>query len=595
MPVAAADVPRTTTWQPGPDRAPRVTVRGETPRPQSVAVVFDCSGSMGQRTSDGRTRLEAGRAALTRVIDQLAGSGHWRVSLWLYGHRTRWSRDQQGRYTAGLTALGEKAEADAARGGRPFTLVPGGDVEQVLTMQELTGAVVAQIQDTLAPLEPGGETPLYLAISEAVGNDFGGGREDTPGYVLVVTDGANDQTGGRYVTAAAVEDQIARLNGRRRERLRVDVIGFALGMDTSERASRMDDVRNLATTTGGRFYEAADATALVRALRESLRMLHWQVRGPNAPNGSQPLGSSVDLPMPPSDTEVTYDALLEAGAVAPLRRFGVHAGDAIDLYATVGGRALEFRRYDGGTEQGIRDARSPVLDPLQQARRSFVAAHMAQRSGVDIRFPVSIQNADPTQFSPRPTELWFEVRPLGEGGAPLPPFVFYDPSYQGGRTVPVLDLVAAQWPAAATQAEIRGWFRFDTTAPDLTVDLSDIRPGADRTLTVPNLADLTLTVSVGTPDANGMVGVSVVEIHPAAVANQLPRLRLTATGDVRRATHVVESSSGRVRHEFMLQGTAAGLPSDAVIAVTDRQRIISGACALTADGSPPLRVTVPPP
>lgn len=595
MPVAAADVPRTTTWQPGPDGPPRVTVRGETPRPQSVAVVFDCSGSMGQRTADGRTRLEAGRAALSRVIEQLAGSGRWRVSLWLYGHRTRWSRDAQGRYTAGLTSLGEKAKAEAAKGGAPFTLVPGSDVEQVLTMQELTGAVVSQIQDTLAPLEPGGETPLYLAISEAVGTDFGGGREDTPGYVLVVTDGANDQTGGRYVTAASVEDQIARLNGRRREPLRVDVIGFALAADAYERASRMDDVRNLATTTGGRFYEAADATSLVRALRESLRMLHWRVRGPRAPDDSLPLGSSVDLPVPPAGTEVAYDAMLEAGAVSPVRPFGVHAGDAIDLYATVGGRALEFRRYDGGTEQGIRDARSPVLDPLNPARRSFVAAHMAQRSGGDVRFPVSIQNADPSQFSPRPTEFWFEVRPLGAGGTPLAPFVFYDPTYQGGRTVPVLDLVADQWPAAATQAEIRGWFRFDTTAPDLTIEVGAMRPGTGRTLTVPNLADVTLAVSVGTPDATGLVTVDIVETHPASAASQLPRLRLTASGGARRATHVVELSSGRIRHEFVIQGTAAGLPPEASIAITDRQRIITGASALTADGAAPLRIPVPTP
>jgi hypothetical protein len=40
----------------------------------------------------------------------------------------------------------------------------------------------------------------------------------------VVTDGANDQTGGRYVTASGVEDQLARKNGRRRTPLRIDVV-----------------------------------------------------------------------------------------------------------------------------------------------------------------------------------------------------------------------------------------------------------------------------------------------------------------------------------------------------------------------------------
>ena len=55
---------RVIEWQRAAPQSPRVIVRGEIPRNRAVAIVFDCSGSMGERLPDGRTRLEAGREAL---------------------------------------------------------------------------------------------------------------------------------------------------------------------------------------------------------------------------------------------------------------------------------------------------------------------------------------------------------------------------------------------------------------------------------------------------------------------------------------------------------------------------------------------------
>ena len=591
LPVAAATASRTTEWEASAKLATRVTVRGDLQQAQSVAIVFDCSGSMGQRLADGRTRLDAGRAAVAELLKSMTTSGRWDVSLWLYGHRTKWSRDKGGKYVAGLTPAGTAAKASAGRAEQPFTLVPGDDVEQVLPMQALTPAVVERIGMMLSPLEPGGETPLYLAISEALITDFDGGRSDLPGHVLVVTDGANDQTGGRYVTASTVEDQLARKNGRRRVPLRIDVVGFGYAANATDRASRMDDVRNLATGSGGRFYEAANAELLARSLRESMRLIQWQVRGPDAPRETAGLGASLTLPPALVGRPRAYEAVLESGANPARRGFETEGGEAIDLYVS-GGRRLEFRRYDGGTEQGLRDSRTSLFAPSDPQRLFFVGAHLASRFGDSVRFPLSIQNANAAEFSSRPVESWVEVTPRSSDGVVGAPFIFYDLSFQPNRTVPVLDLVATHWPRSADRAEIRGWFRFTKTPPDAAITLADLTPGVERRLELVGLPGSEIRVSLAAAEAADHVQLSVLESHPALFADKLPCVRVCVTPGCLRAVHIVEPETGRVRHEFTVRVEGGRIPQDVQLLITDRQRVLNGAVSVTAAGAPPLAVPV---
>jgi hypothetical protein len=593
LPVAAAAASRTTDWEASAQLPTRVTVRGDLPQAQSVAIVFDCSGSMGQRLADGRTRLDAGRAAVAELLTGMATSGQWDVSLWLYGHRTKWSRNKDGKYVAGLTPAGTAAKASAGRAGQPFTMVPGDDVEQVLPMQALTRAVVERIGMTLSPLEPGGETPLYLAISEALATDFDGGRTDLPGHVLVVTDGANDQTGGRYVTASAVEDQLARKNGRRRVPLRIDVVGFGYAANATDQGSRMDEVRNLATGSGGGFYEAANAESLARSLRESLRVIRWQLRGPDAPREAAGLGASLTLSPSLAGRPQPYEAALESGTNPPRRGFEAEGGEAIDLFVGGGGRRLEFRRYDGGTEQGLRDSRTNLFAPSDPQRQFFVGGHLASRFGDSVRFPLSIQNANAAEFSKRPVESWVEVAPRSSDGVIGVPFVFYDLSFQPNRPVPVLDLVAARWPRSADRAEIRCWFRFTKTPPDIAVPLADLTPGVERRLELVGLPGSELRVSLAPAEAADHVQLSVLESHPASFAAKLPCVRVCVTPACLRAVHIVEPETGRVRHEFTVRLEGGLMPPGVQLLITDKQRILNGAVSVTAAGGQPLTVPVP--
>lgn len=592
LPVVPAAASRTTGWIARPPEPTRVTVRGDLPRRQAVALVFDCSGSMGRRLPDGRSRLEAGREAVAELLGPLATAGSWDVSLWLYGHRTRWSRDRSGRYTAGLTPAGEQAKVRATAAGETFTLVPGDDVERVLAMQPLTPGVVREIESILAPIDPGGETPLYRAISEAIGTDFDGAQAGVPGHVLVVTDGANDQSGGQIVTAAGVEDLLARKNSRRPVPIRVDIIGFALEADSMERALRMGQARDVADGSGGRFYRADDADALAGSLRESLRVLRWRVRGPGMTGDPVDLGGSTTLPLSMPGQRRGYDVMLDAGPSSPQRRIAAENDMALNLLVGGGGRTLEFLRYDGGTEQGLRDSRTDLFDPQDPRRRCFVGAHLATRAGDTVRFPLSIQNQDATAYSPRPAAIWVRVQPQRGDTAVGGPFVFYDPTLQPSRPVPVFDLVAPNWPHDADGAGIQAWFRFDDVSPDVAFPVGDLLPGIPKPLTMAGFPDMEITVMLEPATSPDEAVISVVEQHTAGRASELPLLRISVPQGCREAVHVVEPGTGRVRHTFTVEAQGGRVSPATQLSITDARRIVAGA---VATGPLPLAVPVPTP
>src|SRR5437764_14755776 len=53
---------------------------------QSVALIIDASGSMNARLPEGRTRIEAAKAAVAEIVEKLAPDV--RLSLRAYGHQS---------------------------------------------------------------------------------------------------------------------------------------------------------------------------------------------------------------------------------------------------------------------------------------------------------------------------------------------------------------------------------------------------------------------------------------------------------------------------------------------------------------------------
>jgi hypothetical protein len=218
---------------------------------------------------------------------------------------------------------------------------------------------------------------------------------------------------------------------------------------------------------------------------------------------------------------------------------------------------------------------------------------MATRTGDTIRFPISVQNANAAEFSPRPVEMWVEVTPFAAGQPTGAPFVVYDLALQPARPVPVFDLVARNWPRNADAAEIRAWFRFAAIAPDMAVPVSELVPGAERSLTIAGFPNSEIRATLAAPDSPDTLRLSVVENHPPQRATQLPALRVVVAPNCLRAVHVVEPETGRVRHEFTLKAEGGRVPANTMLQITDRQRIVNGAASATAGGAPPLAVPVP--
>ncbi len=594
LPVLTAGDVRTVEWQPAEPRPPTVTVRGTVPRQRSVAIVFDCSGSMGQRLLDGRTRLTAGRDALMGVLESMSKEGGWNVSLWLYGHRTEWSRSRGGRYTAGFTEEGKRQRDTAIADGKPFRLVPGNDVERVLDMQPLSPVQLMQIRTILDSQRPGGETPLYRAIDEVLRIDFATANP-APGHVVVVTDGANEQSGGTITTASDVQRSLSLVNvGRREEDLiRIDVIGFDMPFGGDGRQIRMQDLQCMAEESKGAYFDATDPRRLTAALERSMRSLRWQVQSPVTGRLTASLGDPITLPLPARGSANTYDVQMEAGQFP--RRVIVSGGEALELFLATSGR-LEFRRYTGGFEQGLRDSHADLPDPADPTRRWFIGAHMTHREGADVRFPISVQNNSADGFSPRPTAAWIEVTPRGDGGPIEPAYVFYDLTFEPGRPVPVLQLRATDWPAGATMAEVRAWVRFIDCPPTITVPLSSLPIATDSVVPVPGLEGTSLRIRVSRHTGDNELRVTVIEEHPPAVDQSTRRLRIEVRPGCRHAVHVSEPGAARIRHEFVVGLVDGLLPGDVSLLVTDREDIIRNAVGPRFRGGPsePLIVPVSP-
>lgn len=566
---------------------PRISVRGSQQRHGYVSFVFDCSGSMGLPTPGGKHRFDVGRQAFFELLQAMAKSGNWDASVWLYGHRTKWLKRPGGGYEPGLSEAGLREQNAARLAGRPFDLQPGMDVQRVLAMQALGPGQAREVQQLLNQLSPAGETPLYLAVRNALTDDRAAVGDDQAWRVVVVTDGANDQTGVQPLTTAGdVRDTLLAVNRGRAQPVTLDVLAFDLrGQGEGKR-----DLESLTKTAGGQFLEASDPETLLRSLRDFLQLARWEVVDDRRGSRNAEIGAAIELPIPDPATAAAYQVQLE-GQPATAAAVTVTGGEGLELFTATSGRRLEHRRYDGGMEQGIRDRQSGLPDPAAPQMRWFVAGHLPKREGNRVRFPISFQNDDETQFSPRPVELWAEVRPESAVGSQ--PYVFTDLDFQPYRPVPVIDLTLPNWPRDAGQALISVWFSSRVAEPAATIVLGELQPGIAKPLTFSRLPDVSFDCQ-WEPLGADRGRLTVVEQH-ARGTEDLPRLRVRMEPECERSLHVVRPGEAVVRHEFDVTLDRGKPPAGARVTIVDRERLKEHCVGPAAPGGTlkPLRIPLP--
>jgi hypothetical protein len=175
------------------------------------------------------------------------------------------------------------------------------------------------------------------------------------------------------------------------------------------------------------------------------------------------------------------------------------------------------------------------------------------------------------------------------------PYIFYDLDYQPSRPVPVIDLVAPSWPKAAASAEIRTWFRFTPTSPDMVLPLADLVPGIDRVVDIANMPRSRLRLFLTPSGEKDRTQLTVIEEHDASGTAEIPLLRVTVSPPCQRAVHSRQQNSIRVRHTFIIATAQGKLPAGAACTVTDSRRIQEGAVGLRSQIGLPAVLTVPVP
>jgi len=159
----------------------------------------------------------------------------------------------------------------------------------------------------------------------------------------------------------------------------------------------------------------------------------------------------------------------------------------------------------------------------------------------------------------------------------------------------VIDLVAPNWPSVSAAADIRVWFRFTPTAPDMVLPLSDLVPGIDRVVDIANIPRSRLRLFLSPATEKDQVQLTVIEEHDANGAAEIPLLRVTVSPQPQRAVHSRHQNSIRVRHTFTIATVQGKLPAGAACTVMDSRRLQEGAVGIRSQIGLPAALVVPVP
>ncbi len=326
-------------------------------------------------------------------------------------------------------------------------LGPSRDIEVALTIGKFDDTVNEGIKKRISSLKPYGETPLYLALKEALA-DFRTEGPDSRKCIIAITDGKNVQT---------YPDTFARnvLEVWQNHQVPIYILGFDIVAGEAEVASR--EYTELATATGGKYLPVNNGNELLSTLRQTLPIDLYSV----SDSGRAKLNESIPIESPqlPKNFTVSFRSINKS--------VYLEGGEAIELFMSDNGQDIVAKPYKAGIEEAnLRGAstRKPVLLRVHRPLRD--------KAKDSVLFPISIQ-VDPKadHFTGRPLETWVEVTPLADSVSAGPPYVFYDVNFEPHEPIPVLNWTALNWPKDANRARIRFWCKYAQTTAAQTIPL----------------------------------------------------------------------------------------------------------------------------
>ncbi|MGQ9575816.1 MAG: hypothetical protein ACUVUC_10900 [Thermoguttaceae bacterium] len=582
-----------------------VTVKGSLVAESYVVFILDYSGTMYRRvSSDAKARrcYEEARDKLLDILMRLARirGRPYRVAVMIYGHRVNFASSMVGsdfpppagaeivKWDPNNPNRVISADADQPR------IHPSQDVQlfwprsgppTVLTEQD-----VEEIRRRLEPLKALGETPLYLAINQAIDllSQVGDGsaRDVVPSrHIIVITDGVNEQT-EHMVGVEEVRQRFARAG----KDIRLDVLPFRfLGADQAQ----VEDLKRLVREQGGEFLESRDTSTLEKNLNRSLRLSQYLVYREGAPASQiaalepKELGDPTEIKLQPADLEKEQGVPFVVKLVDPSRqaetKVRIHGNEALLLHLSEDGKALYHERYQA--EQ--RDARPDLPDPTDRKRRVYIAAHQPAVQQGKVRFFFSVQNQDERAQSLRPAEAWVEIQPQVQDRQNAPVYVFYDMLFRPDCPVPVLECVVPGWREEAVEAEARLWCKFSRTPPEEVLRVGEFAPK--------KRAGLALELRQQADDKQGRHHVIVTERYerrgdPRGLG-RLGALKIEMDPPPLKIVRHYIPEAGIVRHTFSYPAEKArsGQLASYLVRITPREQVLKEAVAV----EPPLRFRIP--
>lgn len=187
-----------------------------------IALILDCSGSMRETTSDGKTKMDVAKTVVADLIQKIPGGLN--VTFVIYGHELFGNAD-------------DPRNCQAVKVARPLS--------------KLDDAGRTELSELVAGLKPTGGTPLALSLKVA-GEELAKNKDAFCGIVLL-TDGLESCKGNP-------NEEVAALLGKLKLSFGVNVVGLGVNEDGDAALKAIADAGN------GKYYDADDAGELADSI-----------------------------------------------------------------------------------------------------------------------------------------------------------------------------------------------------------------------------------------------------------------------------------------------------------------------------------------
>ncbi|OUU25503.1 MAG: hypothetical protein CBC13_01975 [Planctomycetia bacterium TMED53] len=485
-----------------PNTAPsEVVVLRSLPKIPSVVVVVDGSHSMSFEVPTEATQgksislLDRSRGLVSLLLSRLSENKETRLGVRFFGHRVGWSVDQPNK------VLRQNNYIEPI----PDSKSPSDDVELVLPLGRYDEFAAAKVQSRLKSIAPWGQTPLYLAIVEAL-KDFDTDSKDTVKSIVVFSDGANYQFNPGVLNDSTVTPtSAAEVINAWKTHPDTTIYFVAMGLETIPANLADTEIGVILNQTRGKFFTENEFAELIGQLEKPSTMNKYSITH-DGKTESEPLDLTV--PYRPDPSELPLGLNINVQSLSQ---------DVI----LEGGEALAFEPSTNGDYLRLNDDEINVIEnafltkPDGLASGTRVGLFQPYLNGEKANFQIVFYDAV-FRYLPKPKEIWIEITPLRDGKPASPtPFLFFDRDFSPKKAFPTLLCSVNRWPEGANAAAVHVWASDQRTASTATVTQKEIED-SKQPLFEKEIEGIKCRLNFGPDSDNDQLNrVDVIEYHGA--------------------------------------------------------------------------------